>query len=465
MKVIHTFLKKLVLIGTMALLVALFISGTSVYAEEDVLDYFFNDLVFVDEVSDNLNQQMHSQLKNGQIKQAIQLAGRLIDNNIQLSEIDSILYGKLLTNLGILFSYDSKYQTAMQVLDQGLQSIEKHSNPFDKTLINVTMVRGLTQSSLNYFVEAEESFRRAQHISHRVSGVNTIEQMEIINYIIQLDLKQGKLLDADREQQFNLRISERAYGKDGEELLPILQRIGAYFALRGNAIPLSISFAPRDPFDPRVLLFRQSINLYGRAIKIIEDNYGVNDMRLVEPLRGLARARLLQFTNRWASEAALERALHIVQSNPNTDITDRVNAMINLGDIYTIDGNKKASRIYLQAWQMMQEDNAFQQLSADLFGTPTRLYPEIYDILYLTRRPHAVTDEDVELYIDVTYTVRKDGRVSNIKLIDKNVPNAEVRYMRIGLSNTRFRPRIVDGELLSTQNLMIHQTYEVIENG
>ncbi|MCZ6503946.1 MAG: hypothetical protein O6945_15720, partial [Gammaproteobacteria bacterium] len=340
-------------------------------------------------------------------------------------------------------------------------SIEEHSNPFDKTLINVTMVRGLTQSSLNNFVEAEDSFRRAQHISHRVSGVNTLEQLEIINYISELDLKQGKLLDADREQQFNLRISERAYGKDSEELLPILQRIGAYFAFRGNTVPLTRSADPTN----RDLLFRQSIDLYDRAIKIIEDNYGVSDMRLVEPLRGLARARLLQFTNRRASEAALERALNIVQSNPNTDITDRVKAMIDLGDIYTIDGNKKARRIYLRAWQMMQADNAFQQLSADIFSAPTRLYPEIYDVLYLTRPPDAAkTDEDVELYVDVTYTVRKDGRVSNIKLIDKNVPNTEVRYMRTALSNSRFRPRIVDGELLSTENLMIHQTYEVIEN-
>lgn len=366
MKLIHLFLEKLVLIATMALLMALLISGTSAYAEEDVLDFFFNDLVFVDEANDNLNQQMHNQLRNGQIKQAIQLAEQLIDNNIQLSETDSILYGKLLTNLGILFSYNGQYQAAMQVLDLGLQSIEEHSNPFDKTLINVTMVRGLTQSSLNNFVEAEDSFRRAQHISHRVSGVNTLEQLEIINYISELDLKQGKFLDADREQQFNLRISERAYGKDSEELLPILQRIGAYFAFRGNTVPLTRSADPPN----RDLLFRQSIDLYDRAIKIIEDNYGVSDMRLVEPLRGLARARLLQFTNRRASEAALERALNIVQSNPNTDITDRVKAMIDLGDIYTIDGNKKARRIYLRAWQMMQADNAFQQLSADIFSAP-----------------------------------------------------------------------------------------------
>ena len=83
---IHTFLEKLVLIRTMVLLTAHFVSGTSAYAEENVLDFFFNDLVFADEANNNLNQQMHNQLKNGQIEQAIQLAGQLIDNNPIISD-------------------------------------------------------------------------------------------------------------------------------------------------------------------------------------------------------------------------------------------------------------------------------------------------------------------------------------------------------------------------------------------
>jgi hypothetical protein len=46
--------------------------------------------------------------------------------------------------------------------------------------------------------------------------------------------------------------------------------------------------------------------------------------------------------------------------------------------------------------------------------------------------------------------------------VDKNVPNEQFRYMRDQLTETRFRPRIFDGELVSTENLMIHQTFQVI---
>ena len=212
-------------------------------------------------------------------------------------------------------------------------------------------------------------------------------------------------------------------------------------------------------------LFRRSINFYRRAIKIIEDNYGVNDLRLVEPLRGLANARLLQITNRSASEAALERALSIVDSNPDTDLPDRIKAMIRLADMYTITGDRRAPAIYLQAWEMMQENATHRQLSAEIFGTPTRLHPEVSGVLYLARKPDAALKGDVELYIDVAYSVRANGRVTNIHLLDKNVPNAQVRYMRARLADTRFRPRILDGELIATENLMIHQTFEVVDSG
>ena len=431
-------------------------------AEENILDYFFDELTFNDETSRRQYEQIQIQLRNGLFEPAKQSAENLVANNIGLSESDPALYGKLLANLGILLSSQGHYLEAMEVLDPGLEFIEEKANPFSTTLMNAIMARGLTQSELDYFEEAEESFRRAQHISHRVGGVYTPRQLEIINYITKLNLRQGKLLAADREQAFNLRISEQAYGKDSEELVPILRRLGAYFASRGKMIPLS------DVPDFRYYrdsLFRQSINLYKRAIKIIEDNYGANDLRLVEPLRGLARARLLQITNRSASEAALERALSIVDSNPDTDLPDRVKAMIRLADIYTITGDRRSSGIYLQAWEMMQENAAYKQLSAEIFGTPTRLHPEVSGVLYLARKPDAALKGDVELYINVAYSVRANGRVTNIHLLDKNVPNAQVRYMRARLAETRFRPRILDGELVATDNLMIHQTFEVIDSG
>ena len=127
----------------------------------------------------------------------------------------------------------------MQALDVSIQSIEDASNPYTFTLKKITMARGLVQTRLRLFEEAEESFRRAQHITHRIGGVYSPDQLEVLRHLTRLNLKQGNLIDADREQEFSLRVSEQVYGENSEELLPVLQRLGAYFASRGSMFSLS----------------------------------------------------------------------------------------------------------------------------------------------------------------------------------------------------------------------------------
>ncbi len=440
------------------LLLIVSVASIHVSADDQILDYFFDEIKLTDGTSKRNFNQLKAQLNGGSSNRAIELAEELINDNEVYAETHPIRFGKLLANLGMLLSDGGQYVDGLASLDVALDMIEQRANPYSATVQKVTLARGITQLNLDKFDEAEESFRRAQHIAHRTSGVYTPDQLEIIHYLTRLKLSQGRYMDADKEQEFNLRISEQAYGKDSEEIVPVLLNLGAYFASRGDMLPLNSSPDFRYYRDS---LFRQSFSLYNRSIDIIEANYGIADLRLVEPLRGLARARLLQNTNRGAAEDALERALSIVESNPDTDVPDRVMAMIHLADMYTITGDARARKIYMQAWNAMQQDETQAQLSAEIFGTPTRLYPEVTGVLYLARRPDAALEGDVELYIDIAYSVRADGKVTDIRMIDKNVPNSQVRFMRSQLAATRFRPRIMNGELVPTENLMIHQTYQV----
>ncbi|MFP6807193.1 MAG: hypothetical protein VB957_08430 [Pseudomonadales bacterium] len=438
----------------------------SASSDDAVTDYFFQSISFSDRASTRLSKKLENAMRNENPDLALELAEELVNDNERLSGTHPIRYGMLLANVGILLSDQGLYAEGIGSLDIALQFIESRANPFSETIFKIAMARGLTLIQIGFLEDAEQAFRRAQHITHRTDGVYSINQLNIINHLAQLNIDQGKFPQADREQEFNLRISEQAYGKESEEMLPILQRLGAYFASRGRMLPLTDSPEIRYMRDSR---FRQSLELYSRAIKIIEDNYGVNDIRLLEPLHGIANTRLMENKHRGASEQALERALSIVESNPITDFPDHVKAIVDLGDIYTITGDGRANDLYLRAWQLMQDEPGQQELSADLFGTPTRLYPEAFTF-YLSKTPDAATPVkgeeavDVELFIDVQYSIRANGRVHNIKLIRKNVPNSQMRLIRSWLSSTRFRPRIFNGELVATENLMIHQTFQLDPN-
>jgi len=212
----------------------------------------------------------------------------------------------------------------------------------------------------------------------------------------------------------------------------------------------------------RDLLFRQSTNLYQRAVAIIERNFGDEDIRLVKPLRGLANARILQVTSRKNAEAALVRSLEIVNSHPGSDLTDRTQAMVDLADLYTSTMDDKAPVLYVEAWQLLQENDQTREVAKQMFNSPQRLFPHQNETLYLDRRPDAAEADD-ELFVRIEYTVTDRGKVSHVNVLEKNVPNEQVRMLRYRLRNAKFRPRIADGETVTTEDLIFHQSYEVLK--
>ncbi|SVE15652.1 uncharacterized protein METZ01_LOCUS468506, partial [marine metagenome] len=103
-----------------------------------------------------------------------------------------------------------------------------------------------------------------------------------------------------------------------------------------------------------------------------------------------------------------------------------------------------------------------QNLAKQMFGSPQRLFPSRNGALYLDRRPDAAEAGD-DLFVRIEYTVTDQGKVSHVKVLEKNVPNEQVRMLRYGIRNAKFRPRIDDGEILATEGLTFYQPYEVFK--
>ncbi len=424
--------------------------------EQDTLSYFYEPLL--DQDASNKMERIAIHARNAEFDAAMALSDELLSHAEGLKETSPVTFGQLLVNHGILHSASEDYMTGLSLMQEGLAYMEKESNPFSQDIINVMMATGLTQMAIGDNTKAEDAFRRAQHITHRTDGVYSPDQISIVNYITATHLKRGDSPAADREQLFGLRVSEQAYGAESVELIPILNRLGGYFAARGSTLPVAI---PAEARMQRDFLFKTAIDAYERAIAIIEQNFGDKDLRLLQPLRGLAAARQLQVTSRRHAEAALERALTIVETHPDTDDADRARAHIDLGDMHTIIGDGKGKDYYLKAWAILQENDSARIIASNFFSTPSRLYPREDVVLYLDRKPDAAAD-DVALFAELEFSVTADGRVNQIVVMDKNVPNEQVRLLRSRLRDARFRPRIVDGTLAPTDGLIFRQSYDVI---
>ncbi len=429
------------------------------------LDYFFTEIGELSHTEQIDFDRALDLIGEGNIDPALPLINELA----AAEEHEPGTQARLLANQAILQALVGDVPGALSLLDQAVALVESRAGPFDSLLVNLLSVRGLIQRDQKELDLAEQSFRRAQHITHRQDGVYSRRQLGIVDLLTDLHLQQGLVLAADREQRFNLKISEQAYGANSDSLVPILERLGGYFAQRGDTIPLGPSHIVRpvaseaDAYTEqyRATLFKESIDLFERAIAIIENTYGPTDLRLIEPLHGIAKARLRQRTARKFAEEAMERAVNIVANNPATDTADHARALVSLGDIYNLTSDSRANDTYLAAWRMLNETPELADLQYELFGAPTRLFPEDLSTIVLERQPAAI-DADTRLFVDAEFTVIDSGRVANVRILDGNVPNDQKNTLRRHIRSWRFRPRIVDDEFVTTESLMVHQNYIVI---
>ena len=443
---------------TVFLLTLLLIRPCLAAADQNALAYLYEPVL--SERENSIVQRIKLQALNTEFDPAIALSQQLLDSVDALKDSDPYTYGQIMINHGILHGAEGEYQLSLSLIEQGIESLEATKKPFDEILINGVMAKGICQLQLGALEDAEDTFRRAQHITHRHKGVYNEEQLPMVNYLTAANLRQRNPLAADRQQRFSLKIAEQSHGPGSVKILPTLISLGSYFSSRAKVIPL---LANPELRLERSILFNDAIRMYHQAIDIIEINYGVNDLRLLTPLRGLASARLFERTQRRYAEVALLRALEIVNSNPNSAQNDRAQAMVDLGDLYIVISDGKAQTTYLEAWTVLQESPETQTLAASLFGSPVRLYPKKSPVLYLDRIPHAVTSGD-ELFVNLQYNVSPFGRAEEIKIIDSNVPNEQTRLLRQNLRASRHRPRIHNGELVSTEALQTRQLFVVLNS-
>ena len=424
-------------------------------SEQDTLDYLYTPPL--SEETQIIMNRMMIHARNAEFDQAQTLSQTLLNGAEPLQTMDPKLYGEIMVNHGIIQSASEEHELGLSTINRGLEHIEEKSNPFSKSLINAVMAKALTEMSMGLLNQAEDSFRRAQHITHRQEGIYSEEQLIMVNYLTKTSLRRGASSDADTQQLFSLLVAERIHGPDSTELLPTLNRLGGYFASRGTTIPVITS---SEAGSERSLLFKHSLNAYERAIGIIEQNYGEHDLRLMRPLRGLASARIRQNTGRRYAEPALLRALDIVSINPDAAPTDQAQALIDLGDLYIIRSDQRAGETYVRAWQLLQEMPEAQTMARSAFDTPVRLLPKEQPTLLLDRMPDAAQPGD-ELYVSLRYDITADGRVEQVKVLDRNVPNEQVRLLRTRVKGTRYRPRIEDGQLVRTDDVDMRQLFRV----
>ncbi|MCZ6499363.1 MAG: hypothetical protein O6844_02590, partial [Gammaproteobacteria bacterium] len=365
---------------------------------------------------------------------------------------------------------------AAESIERAIDLIERDGGIYDARLVDAINDAGRLLQKSGEHERAIGSFHRSQHISHRVDGVYSPDQVSALELMTRSYLSMGNLDKANSAQNFRYVVDLHQFGRGSILSVPSMVKLAR--------------------FKSGLRLYDNARQLYKEAIQITDESLGENDLSLVPLLLGLASVRqdqralrdyhsarheqqqqdllLLRYdrrpqltlesavserkpvaparvqgaTHREALEA-LSRAIQIVDDNQDkVSVAHRVAIYVRLGDLY-MTKRKKNSGIatYRQALKLLDSESDEQELKERYFGRPRRLQ-------YKKPRPvpngaGRYTNYD-GTFAEASFVVLANGSVDDVEVVASNAPVPMRTLFRKEVRRSIYRPRFVDGEPVAT---------------
>jgi TonB family protein len=365
------------------------------------------------------------------------------------------------------------YTAARASFSEALKLVEEHAGSTSPKLLDPLRGMGYTFAASGLHRQAVEYLDTALLISHRSYGLFDLGQQGILRQLASSLTRIGRVPEAERHMQYLLRVGERVYGRSDLRLIPSLILVGDWYGDVGE--------------------FPTAREHYRSALSIVERKQGRNDLGVVEPLRALAQSYTKEIlysslglptgrdrvptdadgtSNEFKSinpryidsegEKALERALKILESNPNAARRTTAETLVQLGDWFQLKHlPEKALPYYRRAAAMNLESGTAEggDSGPGLLSFPVRVYyPAPSGIIRNTQLP---ADQVDEKYVQVEFTVTDEGYVTNAKIIEQNGTARQASDVLQAIRQSRFRPKFVNGEPVETQGVTSREVFKV----
>ncbi|MEM9056645.1 MAG: TonB family protein [Pseudomonadota bacterium] len=443
--------------GRFALLLALALSGAAGAQDgqqtalpeplTETIDSSTQDLL-VPRVGEDRNlhawsEYYASSLESEQYDQAVDAAEQMLEIAVDAMGDDS----RLATNAALALAWAQRgagdMLQAVNSYREAISMIESREGIFSPELVDPLIELGHAYHEGGEEQLAVDAMLRARHVTHRNQGLFNTDQMRIVDYLTELYFATGEIVDANREQNYAFRIVERDC--NGVEVCMV---DGIYKLAEWHV---------------RTLRFASARKLYRRAIAAIEADAGPNDLRLVEALQGIASSYKKEGSRRKDGEVALRRAVDIYASQPYSDSVEHVKALAQLGDWHTLKGDyEKARTTYREAWEVLVAQGATPEQADAFFEQPAKLryFPPTPTGADQAWRPSRIADSKMV----VQFTVTAEGRVTGVRVVEADVSPRVQLQVREQVKRARYRPRLVNGEVVPTSGVRLVQDFDYVRN-
>lgn len=402
---------------------------------------------------------------------AIDEARRLVEAARADAKQQPLALANALTLLGNAQLSGGDKASAEASYREALQVTEVQVGAASPSILDPLRGLGYTLALLDRHQEAIPYLERALVISRRSFGLFDMSQQGMLRQLAASLTQSGKVLEAEKQMLYLLRVGERVYGERDPRLSPLLCIIGDWYVDTGN--------------------FLLGRDRYREAQQIVERKLGKNDPAVVEPLRSLARSYMQEIyfiTQGYQSlsekapfdfqgsgeakavnpkyissdgEKALERALKILEARPDTTPLLLTDTLIQLGDWFQLKHQPEKSMVYYRraASSAASIDTSSPEAAAAPLSFPVRIY---YPMPPLAMRNRQLSPAQIdEKYVAVQFTVTDTGDVQDAKVIEQNGTTRQASEALQAIRAARYRPKFVNGEPVETEGMVNREVFKM----
>jgi tetratricopeptide (TPR) repeat protein len=395
-------------------------------------------------------------------KDALPLAEKLVSmTEEQYGGSDRALINPL-SNLGTTQYRLRDFKTAEATFLRAVKIVEDSGGGADRSLLRPLHGLGATYFATGQYEDASLILKRALDLSRNLDGLFNLEQMSILDPLIDSLVAQDRYDEAERAYDYSIRVAETAYGKADFHVLRPLDRSAHWQERMGR--------------------FTTARVLYARALQIAEQAEGDASLRTVDPLEGIARTYRLEFLNGGDSnqaqasiadpfapapeldpavansqrlnpdgERAILLALSALDKAHPVDHMRRGGALVELGDWYVSGGVlPRGLQAYREAWKEFELAGSTAVLAA-----PRQLAYRAP--LASVTRTKADRDNMEEHFVEVSFTVTKDGRTTDVSTSDTDATESQQKVVLAALRKARYAPRLENGEPADTRGVKFRE--------
>lgn len=404
----------------------------------------------------------------------------------QAGDIPAASIAALAKNQDSLQSAIAERSTRLEDYQAAIARLETEKGAWGYGLAEQLSGLGESYQVRGHHRDAIEIFDRAIHISRINNGLYDLTQVPIIESMLESLKARGRWEEVHERHQYLYWLHKRNFGAEDPRMLPVIDRLGKWYI---NDYALNPG---RRVMDQLV----DAHNLFEHAVNIVTGTYGQLDLRLIEPLRGLVMSnwffanyrgesqlstihrdqlsrdvhakqmtfpedresnQLMRYVrNNYADgKRAIQQMVDIYGNSPDAPPGASAQAKIELGDWEQLWGrNQTAAQLYREAHRELTAEETTQAQVDQLFGQPVAL-PDMELVESDIEQADQGEGTEPIHYVLVSFDVNRFGKAERIEVLESQPEDNRDYQTRVRrtLESTSFRPRLVDGEPVTTQGL------------